>query len=77
MAKKAKDLEETIEPTVTEEVPEVKEVVEVAPPKQLISFNLWFANARLPARRKVGMQAFTNTNIRRTKEEWDKIFSTY
>jgi hypothetical protein len=47
------------------------------PPVPTISFNRWFAAKKFKPHWRAGMAAFTNTLIRRTVTDWDKVFETY
>lgn len=43
----------------------------------LISFDRWFLGTGRKAAHKVGMRAFCNTMINRTKEAWNELFKAY
>jgi hypothetical protein len=80
MAKKDM-LMETVE--MPQEEPIEAPVVHVAPPAPKVTFDAWFAASDRSCAKlnkphhKVGMRAWTNTNVRRTKAEWDQVFKTY
>jgi hypothetical protein len=42
-----------------------------------ITFKVWFLQRKFPDKYFKAMSTFTNTQIPRTKEEWDNIYSKY
>jgi hypothetical protein len=52
-------------------------------PPKLITFDVWFTTAERACARlnqphhKAGMKAWTRTSGKRTKDEWDRLFSKY
>lgn len=56
-----------------------KQPVPAPPPPSAprISFERWFRSKGFKDHWKPGMQAFTNTSGRRSKEEWDQLFEKY
>ena len=60
-------------PAATRTMPEP-----IPPRKPLITFDRWFASKKeFKPHWKAGMEAFTNTNIRRTAAQWDEVFKSY
>ena len=63
------------------EVKEIKkEPIKVEKPVVIVdymSFDRWFNSTGRNPRHKAGMVAFANTLVRRTKENWDKVFKNY
>jgi len=60
----------------SEEVVAQKSSQPVDPP-MLVTFDRWFAAKKYKPHWKDGMLAFTNTDGRKTMEEWDSIFKKY
>ena len=42
-----------------------------------VSFDRWFSLKGFKAHWKTGMKAYTDTTVRRTVSEWNKIFENY
>ncbi len=45
--------------------------------EQPVSFSRWFVARSFRAHWKEGMAAYTDTTIRRTMSDWDKVFKAY
>jgi len=46
-------------------------------PEPLVSFARWFASKKFKPHWAAGMQTYTDTSIRRTMTEWDRLFKAY
>ena len=56
----------------------VVEPVKKAPVKvKLVTFERFFISSGRPLHHKAGMEAFTNTKIKRTMEAWELVFAEY
>jgi hypothetical protein len=46
-------------------------------PEPLVSFARWFSSKKFKPHWAAGMQAYTDTTIRRTMADWDRLFKNY
>jgi len=90
MAKTQRGAEATVKKTnVAPEKSEVKKSTKaksekkVGPDKEVVSvelkvpFKRWFVSKGFKPRWRAGMEAFVDTSVPRTVNEWDKIFKAY
>jgi len=45
--------------------------------EQLVTFSRWFIARSFRAHWKEGMEAYTDTTLKRTMSDWDKVFKAY
>lgn len=76
----SKDLTVAGPPVASVEEKKVVATAEKVDPKeeeQPVSFSRWFVAKSFRTHWKEGMAAFTDTTIKRTMSDWDKVFKSY
>lgn len=54
--------------------PEIKKPEKSEPP---VSFARWFSSKKFKPHWAAGMQAYTDTTVRRSMADWDRLFKSY
>lgn len=77
MAKKAKKLDLQIDENMVKSTEGLEYIN--TPPKSgpLLTFDHWFMHSGRKNHHKVAMKVYASTIGRKTKEDWDSIFSKY